>query len=130
VFALPVHMDNPMSAGPHVLIRDGATLVTNLEEILDGLGPLPHQAIESETPEAVVELPENPPAKSRAQAILTEQQSRILREISSDPIPLDLIIARTELPAEAILPELTMMTLRGLVKRVGGQNYVIGSAGA
>ena len=126
VFALPGRVDNPMSAGPHALIRDGATLITNLEEIFEGLGPLPHHVLETELAEPRVEAPAEPPVAAN----LTEQQNRILREISRDPIALDLIIARTELPAEAILPELTLMTLRGLVKRIGGQNYVIGSAGA
>ena len=120
-----------MSAGPHALIRDGATLVTNLEEILDGLGPLPQQAIEIEQPEIPPEptatLAEETTPKLVAAFNLTDQQTRILREITRDPIGLDLIIARTDLPAETILPELTMMTLRGWVKRVGGQNYVIGA---
>ena len=46
VFALPGRVDNKMSVGPHKLIRDGATLVTSLEDILDGLGPLPQGASE------------------------------------------------------------------------------------
>ena len=44
VFALPGRVDNPLSAGPHLLIRDGATLVAKLEDILDGLGPVPQSA--------------------------------------------------------------------------------------
>ncbi len=43
VFAIPGRIDNAMSAGPHALIRDGAVLVTSLEDIIDNLGPLPHQ---------------------------------------------------------------------------------------
>jgi len=39
--ALPGRIDNPLSAGPHNLIRDGATLVTNLDDLLSALGPLP-----------------------------------------------------------------------------------------
>src|SRR6266850_5998518 len=41
VFALPGRVDNQMSAGPHQLIRDGATLVTKLEDIVSALDPLP-----------------------------------------------------------------------------------------
>jgi predicted Rossmann fold nucleotide-binding protein DprA/Smf involved in DNA uptake len=37
---------------------------------------------------------------------------------------LDTIIARTQLPAELVMQSLTMLTLRGVVKRVDGQNYV------
>jgi DNA processing protein len=40
VFALPGRVDNKMSAGPHKLIKDGAILVRNLEDILNELGPL------------------------------------------------------------------------------------------
>lgn len=43
VFALPGRIDNPVSDGPHQLIRQGATLVRRLEDILDGLDPLPAQ---------------------------------------------------------------------------------------
>jgi DNA processing protein len=41
VFALPGRVDNPLSIGPHQLIRDGATLVTQLTDILDDLPPVP-----------------------------------------------------------------------------------------
>ena len=40
VFALPGPIDCRMSAGCHSLIRDGVTLVTCIDEILDELGPL------------------------------------------------------------------------------------------
>src|SRR4051794_6559695 len=45
VFAIPGRVDNKLSIGPHKLIRDGATLVTGLEDILEGLGPVPHSAV-------------------------------------------------------------------------------------
>lgn len=46
VFAVPGRVDNPQSAGPHKLIREGAVLTTCLEDILHGLDPLPHDAVE------------------------------------------------------------------------------------
>src|SRR4029079_3167407 len=46
VFALPGRGDNRMAIGPHKLIRDGAILVMGLEEIIEGLEPLPQGAIE------------------------------------------------------------------------------------
>src|SRR5205085_11784943 len=44
VMALPGKVDNPLSAGPHKRIRDGATLVTSVGEILEALDPLSHSA--------------------------------------------------------------------------------------
>src|SRR5438552_538264 len=47
VFALPGRVDNALSAGPHKLIRDGAILTANLEDILQNLHPLPQEAREA-----------------------------------------------------------------------------------
>src|SRR5262249_38618585 len=66
VFALPGRVDNKMSAGPHRLIRDGATLVRSLEDIIEGLGPLPHGAVEPTLP---VETDAAPHAPKEAFAI-------------------------------------------------------------
>jgi DNA processing protein len=119
VFAIPGRIDNAMSAGPHALIRDGAVLVTGLEDIIDNLGPLPHEIT---VPVAEVHAaPENLPQPFAA---LDDRQKRIVGMIDADPTPLDTIIARAELPAEVVLRELTMLSLRGVVKRLGGQNYV------
>jgi DNA processing protein len=123
VFALPGRVDNAMSAGPHALIRDGATLTTCLEDILDGLGPLPHQAVTPEIPETFEELPAQPPQAPK-EIILTDRQQVVLASIEDDPTNLDAIIERSQLPAQVVLQELTMMTLRGAVKRVDGQTYV------
>ena len=100
------------------LIRDGAVLVTALEDIVDNLGPLPHP-ITSPSPEVPVteEIPASP-------VMLDDRQQRILQGIDLDPTQLDTIIARTDLPAEIVMQELTMLTLRGVVKRVDGQAYV------
>lgn len=128
VFALPGRVDNPLAAGTHALIRDGATLVTNLEEILDGLGPLPHQATVPDAPQVAAEIPATTPAAPPPQTprfeTLSERQKRILQAIGLDPTGIDGIITASELPAEIVLQELTMMSLRGMVKRVDGQNYV------
>ena len=41
VFALPGKVDNKLSAGPHQLIREGATLVTMIQDIVESLPPVP-----------------------------------------------------------------------------------------
>jgi DNA processing protein len=123
VFAIPGLITNPMSAGPHALVRDGAVLVTGLEDIVDNLGPLPHQTTlvtEEETP-VVVEV--------SAPALLSERQEAIVSAIDLEPTSLDTIIGRTELAAEIVMQELTMLSLRGVVKRVDNQNYVRKSRG-
>jgi DNA processing protein len=126
VFAVPGRVDNPLSAGPHRLIRDGAVLAATLEDILEGLAPLPQQASEplsQAASEAAPNVPEATMSQPRPVA-LTDRQSLILDQLSSDPLHLDGIIERTSLPAEAVLQDLTLMTLKGAVKRIDGQSYV------
>ena len=124
VFAIPGRIDQAMSAGPHALIRDGAVLVMGLEDILDNLGPLPHEitvaaaAVAAELPAAAQ------PPEIAAGVALDARQQRIVDEIGAEPTPLDTIIARTDLPAEVVMQDLTMLTLRGVLKRVEGQVYV------
>jgi DNA processing protein len=128
VFAIPGRIDNRMSAGPHLLIRDGAVLTTKLEDILDNLGPLPQAAMES--------LPVVAPASKESDAGevnavvpvdvlpgLTDEQAKILSQIDGQPTSVDQIIERTQLDAGMVMRELTFMTLKGVVRRVDGQTY-------
>jgi DNA processing protein len=126
VFALPGRVDSPTSAGPHKLIRDGATLVTKLEDILEGLGPLPQEVHEvilfessaSATPQAAEPVEEIRPPH------LTERQLSILNQLDGQPVHIDTLIERTALPASQILQDLTLLSLKGVVKRVDGQTFV------
>jgi DNA processing protein len=127
VFALPGRVDSPTSAGPHKLIRDGATLVTKLEDVLDGLGPLPQEVHE------VILFPEPEPAKPQAADIahleappvtLSDRQRAIVAHLDGEPVHIDTLIERTALPANEVLQDLTLLSLKGVVKRVDGQTFV------
>ncbi|HEV8291833.1 MAG TPA: DNA-processing protein DprA, partial [Tepidisphaeraceae bacterium] len=121
VFALPGRVDNPMAAGSHLLIRDGATLVSKLEDIVSALDPLPddvHQPQLFDTAEDI----KTPTVL--ATVGLSDRQQLILSQLGPDPSAVDDIIDKTNLPAPAVLQELTFLTLRGLLKRADGQTYV------
>jgi len=132
VFALPGRVDNALSAGPHKLIRDGAILTANLDDILQGLGPLPQEAMEPTlfAAAAVETKLEVTPAKKPSAApaepagLFTERQSKILSVMGSEPMSIDLLIDRSSYAAHEVLQEMTLLTLRGLVKRVDGQTFV------
>lgn len=129
VFAIPGRVDNQLSAGPHKLIRDGAVLTTNLEDIFAELGPVPHEATEP-TLFPVASLGEagseaKPGSATQATVGLTERQKLILSHMSIDPTGVDELIERTGFPAPVILQELTFLSLRGLAKRTDGQSYAL-----
>jgi len=122
VFALPGRVDNPLSAGPHKLIRDGAVLVSKLEDILEGLDPLPHNAVQpslfgpTDSSESAAAAPE--PAIN-----ISERQALILGHIDSEAVNVDALVERTSLPAHVILQELTFLTLKGQIRRLDGQTF-------
>jgi DNA processing protein len=132
VFALPGKVDNPLSAGPHKLIRDGAILARNLDDLIEGLGPLPEAATQPTLFSGHATLaearPPGPPAVARAAAAavigLTDRQSALLSLMGSEPMNIDVLIDRSALPPQEVLQEMTMLTLRGQVKRVDGQTFV------
>jgi DNA processing protein len=124
VFALPGRVDNRMSAGPHKLIRDGATLVTCLEDVLDGLGPLPQNVEEPILAIGTSESTASATAPEVAEAIgLSDRQRTILLGIDDEPTSVETIVERTTLPAHLVLQELTFLSLKGAVRRVDGQSY-------
>jgi DNA processing protein len=131
VFAIPGRIDNPLSAGPHKLIRDGAILVETLADVLDNLGPLPDHVQSSTSDhnptlfdvdrgdEASIAASDTHTDRSTQMAEvtgLTQRQQNILSVID-DPIDADSIVERTGLDAGLILGELTMLSIRGAVQR-------------
>jgi len=130
VFALPGRVDNKLSIGPHQLIRDGATLVTKLEDILEDLGPLPVEAMEESRSIPSIEIPPavpdpTPPPMNEADWLpnLSPTQQTLMQQMSSDAISIDAIIDRSGLDASVVMRELTFLSLKGFVKRTEGQTY-------
>jgi predicted Rossmann fold nucleotide-binding protein DprA/Smf involved in DNA uptake len=64
------------------------------------------------------------PSEAAVPISLDERQQLITQAIDQNATSLDTIIGRTDLPAEIVMQELTMLSLRGVVKRVDNQNYV------
>jgi DNA processing protein len=139
VFAIPGRIDQSTSAGPHKLIRDGAVLTTNLQDIIDNLDPLPDLAMSQSL--LAQGGSEDSAEEVRAQRIsagldgslvtsisnslsnLTERQQRIVSHLDGKPLPVDTLIERTGLPPQEILQDLTLLSLKGIVRRVDGQTY-------
>ena len=126
VFALPGRVDNALAAGPHMLIRDGAILVTGIEDVLSELGPLPHELTQAPAkpaaePDLFAPAPAPPP---QSPLKLSEAQNAILNALDTDPLTVDQIIDRSSQPAAVVMRELTFLTLRGLVRRADGQAFI------
>ena len=52
-------------------------------------------------------------------------EAALLKQLSADPLHIDEIGRTTGLPIAAVSSTLAMMELKGMVKQVGGMNYVV-----
>ncbi|MFH1142120.1 MAG: DNA-processing protein DprA [Candidatus Uhrbacteria bacterium] len=106
VFAVPGPITSPLSVGPNNLIKMGAHPVTEADDILGVFGLSQDQ---SETPPPD---PEN------------ETEALILSKLSRQPTHIDQIIQTTELKTNVVTSTLTLMEMKGMVRHLGGMNYV------
>ncbi|MEZ6131958.1 MAG: DNA-processing protein DprA [Planctomycetaceae bacterium] len=114
VFALPGQIDSLASEGCHDLIRDGATLIRHVDDVLEELGPLstPATTAESLTVHDPRELALNP------------QEKDVLNLISTSPISIDELIRTSELPMARVLSTLTVLEMKRFVRRLPGSMLV------
>ena len=109
VFCVPGSVLAPNSRGGNRLIRDSAAkLVTCADDIIEELNL---SSVEYQI-ELAAFFPED------------EAQATALKYVTFDPIHIDEIIRNSSLPSSTVSGALTMMELRGLVRQVGGMNYV------
>ncbi len=114
VFAVPGPVDNRNSKGCHALLRDGAILVENVEDILDALGPLvePNQHEDGRDIRHPSELQ------------LNATETNVLQAIGTQPTLVDHIVQQTELPTQRVLSTLSVLEVRQLISRLPGGSVV------
>jgi len=122
IFAVPGRIDQPSSAGCHQLIRDGATLLTSVDDILSELNYL-----EGFGPAGVAAIPENASrtgvtSGQMAQANLTDDERRVVSAFAGGAIlSVDALVAVTGLAAHQLSSLLMMLELkRVMAKRSDG----------
>ncbi|MDG2015061.1 MAG: DNA-protecting protein DprA, partial [Pirellulaceae bacterium] len=102
--------------GCHQLIRDGATLVRSVHDVMEQLGPLACPATDKNDNKIL----------HPAELQLNEQETVVLQAVESAPTSLDAILAATGLPVQRILATLSALEIRHLIRRVSGTEYCRG----
>lgn len=116
VFAVPGSPLDPRSEGANHLIRSGATLVRNADDILTELATMTRRPLAEPTP-TLFDTIENPQMDDRSLA-----SARIIVEemLSPTPMPLDDIIRQSELTAATVLTIVLELELAGVAERHPG----------
>lgn len=108
VYAVPGSARSPASAGCHQLIRDGATLVTSAQDILDELAV---DAVRAAV-QTRLELPES------------EAERKLYELIGADPRHVDELCSESGIAIQETSGVLLALELKGLVRQQGAGYYV------
>ncbi len=107
VFVIPGPINHPNYSGSHKLIRDGARIITSLEDILEDLG-LENLKIKNQ----------NKKQTQNIKKIQNQTQTLIFKIIkeSGKPLNIDRIIELTKLEPQAVNQEIALMIINEIIK--------------
>jgi len=109
VFAVPGNIFARGCQGTNRLIREGAKMVCAVSDILEEL----NLTMVGEQTQARAVIPENP------------TEASLLAHLSSEPVHVDELGRAVGLPIAQVSSTLALMELKGMVRQVGGMNYVL-----
>jgi DNA processing protein len=108
VFAVPGSILAPQSKGTNKLIQNGALPLLSVNDLMQPLN-LTHMG---EHKAARKTIPSD------------ETEARLMTVLGAEPLHVDEIRNQTDLPIEKVSATLALMELKGMVRQVGGMNYV------
>ena len=109
VFVIPHNINRLTGVGPNNLIKMGAKIVTNYQDILDELNL---QDIKQYVTNKEI-IPDS------------EDEAKVLSTLSKEPIHIDDIIKKIELPSHKVNSTITLMEMKGKVRNLGNMMYVL-----
>jgi DNA processing protein len=108
IFAVPGSILAPQSKGTNKLIQNGALPLLSVNDLMQALD--------------LTRMGDQKAARKIIPA--DETEARLMSVLSLEPLHVDEIRNQTELPIEKVSATLALMELKGMVRQVGGMNYV------
>lgn len=127
VFAVPGSPLDPRARGTNLLLKQGATLVTGVEDVIETLLPLIRPADpagdEPEQPDLLTQIDEEP---EQLQAITTDRErDLVIDALGPVPVDVDTLVRHTGIETDAIQLILLELDLAGRLLRYPGNRVAI-----
>ena len=110
VFAVPGNVTSANSEGTNELIRKGASLTREAEDVLGELAPVLKGFIRP---------------RDKVKIEVTEEEGRLCGLLSGEPKQVDVISRESGLPASKVLAVLLGLELKGAVKQITGKRFYL-----
>ncbi len=117
VYAVPGELNNPNSSGTNNLIKQGACLVRNTDDLLVELGLDLKKDLEKRT--------HTDKSSLFTQISLNEDQLRIFSVLSDEPIDIDCISQLIRMKPEALMETLMQLEMNQLIKQLPGKRFIL-----
>jgi DNA processing protein len=117
VFAVPGCVSVETSRGTHALIKEGAILVEQAEDVINVILPQLEPEMKSRVRRTVST------SKSSAEDLGT-QDRLVYDALSHEPLTVDYLLERTQLPVSSVMASLLSLELGRRVRQLAGQRYV------
>lgn len=112
VFALPGKIDSAQSKGTHLLIKEGAKLVENIEDIIGELN-------------ITIEVRDSSgDTSARTNLKLSSEEESIFKILNSEPRNVEYLLAKSGLDFKRFTHALFSLQLKHLIKELPGKTYV------
>ena len=150
VFAVPGSIESPNSRGPHSLIKKGAKLVEDVEDVLQELREIAEPLVKIRPPDPRLRLPKNEPRSgvqpvaaganlfdaagkddkrplaTDLRALNLNPREKLLYDMldQNTPRAVDELIVQSKLKPQEVLGTLVVLEVRRLCRQLPGKRYV------
>jgi len=112
VFAVPGNINSPYSQGTNRLIKQGAKLVEDAQDILEELDL------------SLLGEMKRREGSAKRELSLSLEEEKILNLLGEEPLHIDLLVQESSLPASRVAEVLMRLEIKGLVRQLAGQQFV------
>ena len=123
VFAIPGKISSQTSGGTNDLIKDGARLVTSVDDILEELKLVELRGVPDEEREMVEEKIAQK-TKAYIYNSLTDDERKVYKVLSDEPVYIDDILSGSGLDGAKLSKTILGLQLKKLVKEMPGKQFV------